>query len=264
MRRSAIILPVAVLSFAVLIFTFCSKAGDNEAVLMKIESIRGNLESGVMIVILMEAEGARVLPISVGGDQALAIHFGQHGLTAPRPLTHDLMAQILSTMHASVERVTITDLREGTYFAELALRHQNEKYNIDARPSDAIALSLRVNSPIYAMPHLLAKGIDLDVTNGGVPPYAETPVWGLAVQPLSPEIAEFFDHKEGVLVSDVSSGGPAEKSGVMPGDIIVRIQESPIKDLRSFLEKITSQDTTKRVALEIIRGSETRKLVLAK
>jgi hypothetical protein len=107
------------------------------------------------VVILQEKKGERVLPIWIGGSEAHAIMAQIAGKKFQRPLTHDLMVSVISNLKAKILKVTITDLKENTFYAEVLLQRQNELVNIDARPSDSIALAVRTNSPIFISEKLL-------------------------------------------------------------------------------------------------------------
>jgi bifunctional DNase/RNase len=141
--------------------SFCSLAKDSKAVRMRIHSLQASMGQEEIAVILTDDAGEKFLPIAVGGDQALSIQLGRNGQTAKRPLTHDLLASIFKALEIRVEKVTITDLRDGVYYAEIALKQNGRTHQIDARPSDAIALSLRGDAPHYSMPPRLADKSDL-------------------------------------------------------------------------------------------------------
>ncbi len=241
----------------------CSTLGQEEAVRMKIAGIRGNPANGQVVVILKEEEGLRILPIVVGDDQALAIHLGYEGLPAPRPLTHDLLAQILKAVETQVEKIVITDLREGTYYAEVVLRHAQKTHQIDARPSDAIALALRANAPIYCRPHLLHQQAE-QKGETELPPHTVAQGWGFIVQSLTPSLAQFFGRTEGVLISEVRPGSPAEKAGLRAGDLLVRVNEIEIEDASALAATLAGQKKPTNLAVEYLREGETRKAVLIK
>lgn len=101
------------------------------------------------VVILRDVEGARYLTILIGPFEATAIALALEGASVPRPLSHDLMRSILTTLGARLEQVVIHDIRESTFFAKLVVRTNGDVQEIDARPSDGIALALRVQAPIY-------------------------------------------------------------------------------------------------------------------
>lgn len=101
-------------------------------------------------VVILETEGGtHRLPIFIGLMEASAIAAAREGIILPRPMTHDLLAAVLETTDASLERVEVTELRENTFFAVLELRIAGVCRTVDSRPSDAIAVALRTRSPIY-------------------------------------------------------------------------------------------------------------------
>ncbi|HKX70345.1 MAG TPA: bifunctional nuclease family protein [Solirubrobacteraceae bacterium] len=110
------------------------------------------------VVILRETAGQRrVLPIFIGGPEAQAIALSMQNIETPRPMTHDLMRNLLDETGAQVERITVTELREGTFFAEIVLSAQGEVRTVSSRPSDAIALAIRIGSPIFAEEDVLEE-----------------------------------------------------------------------------------------------------------
>lgn len=103
------------------------------------------------IVLLKTAEGSRFLPIWVGHNEAAAILTKLQGGVTPRPMTHDLLTNMLAELEAKVERISVTDLKESTFYAVITLvREGGQELEIDARPSDAIALAVRSDAPIFA------------------------------------------------------------------------------------------------------------------
>src|SRR3546814_391231 len=114
--------------------------------------VRVEMPSNQPIVLLREVGGERYLPIWIGAVEATAIAFAQQGVVPPRPLTHDLFKNVLDAVGATLEQVRITEVRDGTYFAELVFAGGLE---VSSRPSDSIALALRTGTPIYASEPLL-------------------------------------------------------------------------------------------------------------
>ncbi len=104
---------------------------------------------GQYVVTLEEVGGQRLIPIWIGISEGNAISLKLQGEQLPRPMTHDLMATLLQELKVTAERVVIEDLKEGTYYATIELAAQGASYRIDARPSDAIALAVRMNTPIF-------------------------------------------------------------------------------------------------------------------
>ena len=107
------------------------------------------------MVILQEKEGERVLPIWIGPAEASAIAMELAGVKFARPLTHDLLKQLIVGLGARLNRVLITQVKENTYYAELDVRRDDHVIQIDARPSDSIAIALRLNAPIFTQEDLL-------------------------------------------------------------------------------------------------------------
>lgn len=136
---------------------------------VEVVGVRVEMPSNQPIVLLKEIDGSRFLPIWVGANEATAIAFAQQGLIPPRPMSHDLMRDIVEALDAVVTAVHITEVKSGTFFASLLIRERaGTSLNISARPSDAIALALRTHSNILVSADLLDEvGIEIPVENGG-------------------------------------------------------------------------------------------------
>lgn len=109
------------------------------------------------IVILRDEENSDMLPIWVGKSEASAISFALENVAPPRPMTHDLMKSILDNVDAKVLSAVVTDLKNNTYYAKIHLWYGDSEYSIDSRPSDAIALALRAEAPIFTREEVLQK-----------------------------------------------------------------------------------------------------------
>jgi bifunctional DNase/RNase len=115
------------------------------------------------IVLLRTSEGSRFLPIWIGHPEAAAILMKLRDSDAPRPMTHDLLATMLGELGAEVVGITVTELRESTFYARITLRSNGSTYEVDSRPSDAIALAVRTGAPIFAADEVIAEsGIEID------------------------------------------------------------------------------------------------------
>ena len=121
---------------------------------LTVVGVRVELPSNQPIVLLKETMGDRYLPIWIGAVEATAIALAQQGVIPARPLTHDLLKDVLEGLGAELTAVTITDLREGIYFADLQF---GNGVSVSARPSDAIALAIRAGTTIYAEEAVLAE-----------------------------------------------------------------------------------------------------------
>ncbi len=116
------------------------------------------------VVILREKDGTRVLPIWIGPAEASAIAMEMQGVHPSRPMTHDLLKSVIVGLDATVRRIVISGLKEKTYFAEIWLARGESAIQIDARPSDSIALALRVNATIFTEDRLLEESGDEDAS----------------------------------------------------------------------------------------------------
>ncbi len=123
-----------------------------------VHGVRIDLPAGVPMLLLREVDGTRGLPIWIGAAEASAIANVLEGATPPRPLTHDLMADLLEALGHTLTAVKITEVEEGTFYAVIEIDGEQ----VSARPSDAVALALRVGAPIYAAEDVLAEvGVEI-------------------------------------------------------------------------------------------------------
>lgn len=131
---------------------------------VRLSAVRVDLQSNTPVVLLQETEGAqRSLPIFIGPPEATAIALALQGITPPRPMTHDLMRDLLEALDAHVTRVVVTEVREQTYYAEIHLQVGARTLEISSRPSDAIALATRTSSPLFVSDELMdAEGMMID------------------------------------------------------------------------------------------------------
>ena len=125
------------------------------------------------VVILQEKDGDRVLPIWIGPAEASAIAMELAGVKFARPLTHDLVKQVIVGLGGDLRRVLITQVKENTYYAELHIHREDQVVQIDARPSDSIAVALRLKAPIFTNDDLL-EVTSVDTTGGPAP---GAPTW---------------------------------------------------------------------------------------
>ena len=124
---------------------------------MSLAGVRIELPTQSPIVLLREQGGDRYLPIWIGNTEAQAIAIALQGVVTPRPMTHDLLKNILDEIAVQVDSISIVELREGTFYATITLRRNGSSYEISSRPSDAIALAVRLGCKIYANEDVLAE-----------------------------------------------------------------------------------------------------------
>jgi len=130
-----------------------------------LRAVRVDLQSNTPVLLLQETDGeGRTLPIFIGNPEATAIAYALQGVTMPRPLTHDLMKDMLGALDIGLERVVVTELRSQTYYAELHLRRGDERTVVSCRPSDAVAVAVRTETPLFVADELMdAEGIMLAI-----------------------------------------------------------------------------------------------------
>jgi bifunctional DNase/RNase len=139
---------------------------------MELVGVRLEVPANAPVMMLREQEGQRrLLPIYIGNPEAAAIHYAIEGIVPARPLTHDLLRDVLSVLDAEIERVVVTEMRDHTYFAELHLMQGERAIIVSSRPSDAVAIAVRVGCPIYATDQVLEAGgqVEEAATDGDEP-----------------------------------------------------------------------------------------------
>jgi uncharacterized protein len=136
---------------------------------VELVGVRVELPANQPIVLLKEKTGSRYLPIWIGAVEATAIAFALQGVETPRPLTHDLMVNVLQGLQVQLEAVHVTELRDGTFYAELRLSRDGESYSVSSRPSDAIAIASRLDEvPIFAAETVMDEaGLEIEPGEDG-------------------------------------------------------------------------------------------------
>jgi bifunctional DNase/RNase len=130
----------------------------DDPIAMDVVGVRIELPTNTPILLLREREGKRYLPIWIGTNEATAIALGLEGVETQRPMTHDLLKLVTESLGARVERVVVTSLSEGTFFADLILSRNGDEIPVSSRPSDAIALAARTDAPVFAARSVLDEG----------------------------------------------------------------------------------------------------------
>ncbi|HEX6309858.1 MAG TPA: bifunctional nuclease family protein [Longimicrobiales bacterium] len=141
---------------------------------VKVQSLGLDRSSNTPVVILQEESGTRVLPIWIGPGEASAIAMELAGMKFSRPLTHDLFASVIVGLGGSLQRVMITKVLDNTYYAELIIRRNSEVISIDARPSDSIAIALRMSAAIYTTEDLL-EHTSIEITDASEQDFVAEP-----------------------------------------------------------------------------------------
>ena len=124
---------------------------------VRVDRVTLDAQTNRFVVILKDDVNNKWLPIVVGNTEAQAIALQLENVSPPRPLTHDLIKNLLDSVKAKISRVVVSDLRENTYYAVLSMKSNGKSTDIDARPSDAIALALRMQAPIFVSDEVMSK-----------------------------------------------------------------------------------------------------------
>ena len=184
---------------------------------MSIDSIRVSLNNYQRVVILKVVDSDRYLPIWIGANEADAIALKLQQVSVARPLTHDLLGSVISELGAKVNHIVVSDLSDDTFYAKIVIQHNGTQTEIDSRPSDAIALAVRTESPIYVEDDVIDKvGIQLDEETGkaSIPPERQG---GPEGQPVDEEelkrLSAFTDFVETLDLERLGEGEQPPKSG---------------------------------------------------
>jgi uncharacterized protein len=243
-----------------LVFVSFSKETSPPFVEMEIKGVSLDTIGRSPVVLLVDKEGKRMLPVWIGLLEANAIDNELNAVTSPRPMTHDLLHSILAKMHFQVKEVRIVDLKEGTYYATLFLKSDKEKIEIDARPSDAIVLALKSKAPV-----LVAAGI---LNEQGVSVTAQKALGersGIRTQELTPALASHFEFREkkGVLVAEVLSESPAETSGIRAGDIVTKVNSREVGSVEEFERAFDDAKPGGSARLLLFRDGKAKEVTLS-
>ncbi|MFQ6083579.1 MAG: bifunctional nuclease family protein [Candidatus Aminicenantia bacterium] len=129
---------------------------------MRIKGLIVDPISNMPIVILKDVNSNKILPIWIGVFEANAIALQIENISTPRPMTHDLIKNLLSELNITVQKIVVSDIKDNTFYALIYCQRQNEIITLDSRPSDAIALALRVNAPIFVREEVIQKAHSLE------------------------------------------------------------------------------------------------------
>jgi uncharacterized protein len=208
---------------------------------------------GTAYVMLEESGGQRSLPILIGNDEARAILFELDGQKPERPLTYELLREVIVRTGNHVDRVAIAEMHDEVYFARIYL--DDGRYSIDSRPSDAIALAMSVDAPIFVASNLLEVS---------APTEPSTPIHtarqrGLRVQEITPDLAQYFgvEPLDGVLVAE--AGADAARAGVDQGNIITQVEGRDVHTPEEFARQVSAATAANQnVALTLLRNGKAR------
>ena len=188
------------------------------------------------VVVLQDHNRKIALPIWIGATEAQAIAAHLEGIAPPRPMTHDLVKSMLDEAGVEFQKVVIQELRDSTYIASIFLRNGRRDLQIDSRPSDAIALAVRFQKPIFVATGLLKGASAIDLPRAA-PVEATLTVAGVTVQNLTDDLAEYFGlpRGSGVLVAAVDAAAGAH---LRRGDVILQVDGEVVSGVGDFQSKL--------------------------
>ena len=225
---------------------------------MRLEKVRARPTSQIKLIVLKSKRSNSYLPIWIGPVEAEAIALRLQEQELPRPLTHDLMDSLIGDLGARVESVVITDIKEDTFFAKVILKNNGATIERDSRPSDAIALAVRSNAPIFAEQGVFERvGVEFD-TKTGLPEHITFDWSNLSIEDL---VAMFSEEAQNILQQ---ADGQAKRLGhcaIEPGDVMLalisqtecagaKVLEDLGADLQSIKSKLENFSTMRHQASE--------------
>lgn len=212
--------------------------------------------TGTPVVLLREPEQSRIVPIFIGPSQARSILRALRGVDAPRPMTHDLMGQLIGSLEARLARVYVDDLRDDTFLAmlELSAQGRDEHVRVDTRPSDAIALALRVGADIHVARPVIEATASIDYR--GLEQEQVVTAAGITVMAPKPALREALDlpDRDGLVVTEAV--GPAAGARLSAGALIVAVNGEPPGSPMGFLERVRATPEGESVELRYWQDGE--------
>ncbi len=212
---------------------------DGDLLTAELSTVGWDQLSGSPVVLLRELDSGQVLPIWIGMAEARAISFELHGIELSRPMTHDLLTNVLATLGARLEEVVVSDLREGTYYGLLKLRVDGEAQPrwVDTRPSDGLALALRTDATIRVARKLIDELPDYQFQAPDSPDQVVRALGLTVVSPTAELKSELsLPDRPGLVV--IATSGVARRAGLQRGDLIVALDGAtpaePIDLLRAI------------------------------
>jgi len=228
-----------------------------EAELVTVGVSPGN---GVPLALLRTIESRELVPIFIGPFEARAIQLALQGIATPRPMTHDLMGELLAATDTELERLLIDDLVDGTFLGMLELRSGGSMRRVDTRPSDGLALAVRTGAAIFIAPRVVSasRGQPWE----GLPGQQVVRILGITVIELSAEVRAALElpDVEGVLVSQAT--GAAGRAGISAGDLILAINDQPVSNPLKLLEILADVPEDATLRLRLWQDGEVRELEL--
>ncbi len=261
MKRKILLIAFSILYF---IPPSLDASQENSLVEMKVKRVMldPSIRTPTAVVILESTKEKKLMPIWIGTEEATSIAIELENVAIPRPNTHDLIRNIMQGVGAALNRITITDVRNNIYYATITLRLKGQDFQIDSRPSDAIAVALRMKAPIFVSNQVLARARELSSVEK--PGDSIRKILGLHLQDLTPALASLFDIQAdgGVLVADVELKSPASQAGIQRGDIILKANERTIHKTGDLEAIIQTAKKPAHIKLELKRKGKAASALL--
>jgi bifunctional DNase/RNase len=242
----------------------CTRRSDGgpspDQVRVEVANVGLDNDSGAHYVLLEDLVRRRALQILIGDEEARTIMLEMHGIKPDRPLTHDLLRDVIEQTGNRVDRVVITAVHNQIYYADIYLDHAGLR--LDSRPSDAIALAMGMGAPIFVANGLFQPATTFQheaPASKNLP--ATITAQDIVVQDLSPSLARYFgvEAQSGVLVAEVS--GLAARAGLMRGDIVTAVDKHPVHSASDFVIALVGfRDPY--VSFSVTRGQQMRTVTI--
>jgi bifunctional DNase/RNase len=231
-------------------------AAPQDFVEVEVATVARTQPAGTPAVLLREPHASDIVPIFIGRTQARSILRALRGIEPPRPMTHGLMTRLVDDLDARLVRVYVDDLRENTFLGmlELEVEGRDDKLRIDTRPSDAIALAIRVGASIHVAPDVIAATASIDYRTLDTEQVVTAA--GIAVMSPRPELREALDlpDREGLVVT--RAVGPAAGAGLGPGALIIEVNGETPGAPMEFLQMVRATPDGQRLELRYWREGE--------
>ena len=239
----------AILSSSILLA--CLESHTNQPapdeVRVKVTDVGFDQSSNTHYVMLEDQGGRRAMPIMIGDDEARSIMLELNGIKPDRPLTTDLLRNVIRQTGNQVDRVVIGDMRDEVFYAQIYLDH--DRYIVDSRPSDAIALAMGAEAPIFVSGAIFTASAQ--TVEAAPPQFASSD--GITVQDLNPALASYFGvaPASGVLVADLA---PSPMNTLQRGDIITKVDGHPVPNPSSFKDESAAAGPPSQLKLAVLRN----------
>ena len=249
-----------ILSVFFLLNLACAPKEKSGKILLQFHAIMGDPFAGSVVVYLTNENRDLYLSMAIAGDQALSIYYAQNSIRPQRPMTHDLFSKFIDTLNYHIDFIDITGLKDDTYYSEIHLKGGENAITLDARPSDAIALALRQEAPIYSHPEVL-QPIQAEPRDFAGAKQLDVIKFGMTLQNQTATLRDFFNNVKGLIVTEVRSGRRAGKAGLREGDLIISWDKVEVSD-PAELKKIFDQVGKNTIELEILREGKKMRIDL--